>query len=238
MIISTSSLRSSEYKSINNYVDFPVLVNSVALISRVFIPPPTETDDQNNTNHYLSLAKLSQIILSIPMDKTWQLTNWEKRPLEYACVCYAALDVCALVRMTEIILEKTGMYLQSQSPWFNEEIRTVWLNDYCCMTYFIFGWYLIQVLFLSSGISDLVTLHHLYNQVDQRANFEESVTKWVSSQSFIQSISSAYVIIEIICSDQREQSCRKILIMDGPLLLRPLITVTGKNTNGRVRPQK
>lgn len=103
--------RSSAYQIMQSYVDLPVLVNSIPSITKAFTFPATESE--SNSSPHLSLNRLSQLILNTAMDKTLQLTNWEKRPLEYACACYAALDVGALVKIVEVILERLSKCLLS-----------------------------------------------------------------------------------------------------------------------------
>lgn len=98
-------LRSTEYSTIESYIDFPRLVCCVPVIAKTFISP---LPYPGKTKSLMSLSRLSELILHKPIDKTLSVADWEDRPLEYAHACYAALDVGSLVKMLDVILRKTG----------------------------------------------------------------------------------------------------------------------------------
>ena len=51
-----------------------------------------------------SLSALSQTVFGRPLDKTWQVSDWEQRPLRQAQLDYAAQDAHVCVRLFDSCL--------------------------------------------------------------------------------------------------------------------------------------
>lgn len=55
-----------------------------------------------------SLSNLCELLLGAPLDKSFQLTNWERRPLSPAEREYAALDAWSVLVIRERLLREDG----------------------------------------------------------------------------------------------------------------------------------
>ncbi|GBG88387.1 hypothetical protein CBR_g47086 [Chara braunii] len=61
------------------------------------------------------LSALSEVCLGLPLDKRWQMSDWEKRPLSQNQLEYAALDALSVTHIFKALLTK-GLRRPSRAP--------------------------------------------------------------------------------------------------------------------------
>jgi ribonuclease D len=71
-----------------------------------------------------SLASVVEHLFGLPLDKTYQTSNWRRRPLSKAQVSYAALDALIVLRVYEEL--KTRLTLEGR---FEEALKASTLSD-------------------------------------------------------------------------------------------------------------
>jgi ribonuclease D len=99
----------------------------IAVIAQFFpkISPKSIFDTQVmasfcGVGYDIGYANLVKIFFNKDLDKAWQRSDWQKRPLHQDQIEYAAIDVLYLPEIYKILLEKLS--LQKKLNWLDEEM--------------------------------------------------------------------------------------------------------------------
>jgi ribonuclease D len=111
----------------SSYQDMEVLIQINKTMPRAVV----DTQIMANVcgfDYNISYAKLAKNLLDKNLDKDWQRSDWQKRPLHKEQVRYALIDVDHLPKIYQILEKKLAE--NSKFQWFEEEMNSFLNKNY------------------------------------------------------------------------------------------------------------